>query len=76
MKIWIWDKIVGKSWSMSTFSENFDLVNIFGNLDLGQNLKKILALVKMLEKCQFGSKFANISILVEIFENLDFSQIF
>ena len=52
------------------FSQHFRkisiLVNIFGIIDFGQKFPQIL--VKISEKCRFGSKFENMSILVKIYK--------
>ena len=68
MKILILVKIVGNLWSRSTFLENLDFSQyIWYRFDLSQNFPQILVLVKISEKCQFGSKFANMSILLKNF---------
>ena len=78
MNISVLIKIVGKSRSWSTFSENLALVNTFGKIDLGRNFTQILGLVKNFRKMSIRVKnFANtISTpnLVKFVENLDFGQ--
>ena len=52
------------------------LVNIYGNLDFGQNLWKSRLWSKLSENLDLGQHFRKISILVNIFGNLDLGQHF
>ena len=69
--------IFGKSWKNINFSKNFEkfqLQSLIWKISISYKLKKmskILIFVKI-----FASKFSNISIIVQLFENPDFSENF
>ena len=81
MKMSILVKIVGKSWSWSTFSENFDFSqwylrkSRFGSTFscwFWSKLNIMLILVKFSKDLDFGQTFTKNSIWVKYFENIDF----
>ena len=83
-KIWLWSKLLeilffGQSFQNVDFGQNKKNVDyskifrtmsiwVFDKIDLRQNFPQILILVKISEKCRFGSKFTNMSILVKNFK--------
>ena len=80
MKIWILVKNVGKSWSWSTFSENFDFSQYLRKSRFGSKfsswfwskLNIMLILVKFSKDFDLGQTFTKNSIRVKFFENIDF----
>ena len=56
--------------------ENLILVNIYGNLDFGQNWWKSRFWSKLSENLDLGKHFRKIAILVNIFGKIDLGQNF
>ena len=61
---------------MVKVDDNLDFCQYLRDNRIGTNFPQILVLVKISEKCRFGSKFENMSILVKIYKNLETSKKF
>ena len=84
-KLWIVDKIFGKSPFASNVSNHLDFGQIFEKSQFMSNFRKIRIFVNILQKWRFWSKSLKVSIfakpfeiprLVKIFLNLSFGQNF